>query len=473
MKEEYNCEGHRAWVVWISLIAVILMGVGIFFYYTFLRQTPAALIQVVPNDAVFLFEVNDHDDFVQTTYKGIQPCLNELFAMDVLPAFETVSGKMAASEELPLIISGHASEKGLSLLFNARADKHAFRKLLRSLSIDPANYTSYEQYKIYTYGTNYKSLKFVYFNHVLSVSDNVELLKKALMQHTHPKNLLSDKSFRKLIEVAVKNQKQNWLFVHNPVYFEFLSTWFNESVTSVLGKLKTLSEWSGYQLRISQNEVFLSGYATVDNPKLVDLAGRKSVTEYPDERMPFNTIWYYREAMPDYAAHRFAMLNDSNAICRFLLVPHDTLGKAYNPFEGSAWTDSMRLAYPTGIYPVTEDIQMPDATIFGTDVYRCFIDRDGYYVFAPSMEAMAWYLRDLSRNGALASNRYYMFASTNTASDNLLEFDYFNSSSQRPLFQLMSDKGKTSFVGQHLRVFSITCNAVDDGLASVNLYLGL
>ena len=73
MKEEYNREGHRAWVVWISLIAVILMGVGIFFYYTFLRQTPAALIQVVPNDAVFLFEVHDHDDFVQTTYKGIQP----------------------------------------------------------------------------------------------------------------------------------------------------------------------------------------------------------------------------------------------------------------------------------------------------------------------------------------------------------------------------------------------------------------
>lgn len=472
MKEEYNREGHRAWVVWISLIAVVLMGVGIFFYYTFFRQTPAALIGVVPNDAVFLFEIHDHDDFVQTTYKGIQPCLNELFAMDVLPAFETVSGKMDASD-LPLIISGHASENGLSLLFNARADKHAFRKLLRSLSIDPANYTSYEQYKIYTYGTNYKSLKFVYFNHVLSVSDNIELLKKALMQHTHPKNLLSDKSFRKLIVVAEKNQKQNWLFVHNPVYFDFLSTWFNESVTSVLEKLKTLSEWSGYQLRVSQNEVFMSGYATADNPKLVDMAGHKTVTTVPDDQMPFNAIWCYREAMAEYPAHQFAMLNDSNVVCRYLLIPHDTLGKAYNPFEGSAWTDSMQLAYPSGIYPVTEDLQMPDATIFRAGLYRCFADRDGYYIFAPSTEAMAGYLRDLGRNGALASNRYYQFASTNTASDNLLEFDYFNSSSQRPLLQLLSDKGKSSFLGQHLRVFSITCNSVDDGLASVNLYLGL
>ena len=65
-------------------------------------------------------------------------------------------------------------------------------------------------------------------------------------------------------------------------------------------------------------------------------------------------IWCYREAMAEYPAHQFAMLNDSNVVCRYLLIPHDTLGKAYNPFEGSAWTDSMRLAYPSGIYPVTK-----------------------------------------------------------------------------------------------------------------------
>ena len=187
----------RPWVIWITLLAVILAGVGVFFYYNFFRQEKSELIEAIPTDAAFIFALNDNDGFVAGSAR-VAPYLNELFVMDALPAYETMRGKLPAGE-YDLTVSGHTTDNGVSVLFNMHADKAAFKRLLRALSIDPNNYTGFEGNRIYTYGTNFKSMKFVYFNHIISISPDIELLKRAIVQHNHPKNLLSDKQFKEML----------------------------------------------------------------------------------------------------------------------------------------------------------------------------------------------------------------------------------------------------------------------------------
>ena len=199
MKEEYNTEKHRGWAIWLSIFALLLIGVGIFFYYSFFRQSRSELIEAVPTDAQYVFEINDNPAF-QKGVASMAPYFTEAFALDVLPAYEDIYKQMAGTYDLT--ISGHRSANGIRVLFNTHIEKAVFKKLLRALSIDPANFTSFEHYKIYTYGTHFKSLKFAYFNHILTVSDDIDLLKKALIQHTHPKNLLSDKSFKDLYNLT-------------------------------------------------------------------------------------------------------------------------------------------------------------------------------------------------------------------------------------------------------------------------------
>lgn len=469
MKEEYNREGRRSWAIWISIIAILLIGIGIFFYYTFLRQTKSELIEAVPIDAVFLYELNDNDGFVKSV-QPLQPCFNELFAMDAFNAYESVYHKLYG-ESIPATISGHNTANGFSLLFNTRIEKAAFKKLLRSLSIDPANYTAYEQHKIYTYGTNYKSLKFVYFNHILSISDNIELLEKALMQHTHPKNLLSNKSFKSLYDIAEKNKKQNWILINNSTYFDFLGTFFNPDVTNVLDKIKDYAQWSAYQLRISKNEVFLSGYVTTDSPKFSTISSQASNSETPADIMPINTPWYYKVEMPKQTSYRFALVNDSAQTHRYLAIACDTLKHAYTPFQSDAQAETYNTTYPDGLYPITDSICKPNLSEFDKDDYRFFIEKDGYYIFASSQDDIRFYLNKLN-NSTLTENRFYQLASSNTASNSLLEFSFFNSNNQALWQKKLSDKGRNTHFGQQLKIFTISFNSLDDNFATVNIYAG-
>ena len=250
---------NRPWIIWLTIAAVMLAGVGVFFYYNFFRQSKSELIEAIPTDAAFIFALNDNDGFVSAT-REVTPYLNELFVMDALPAYETMRGKLPAGE-YDLTVSGHASNEGFSVLFNMHADKAAFKRLLRALSIDPNNYISFEGSRIYTYGTNFKSMKFVYINHIISISPDVELLKRAIVQHAHPKDLLSDKQFKEMYNLTEKNRKQNWLIINPERYTPYLSSFLTEDLSKKLSNCLKEAGWTALQLRFSGNEMFLSGYA--------------------------------------------------------------------------------------------------------------------------------------------------------------------------------------------------------------------
>ena len=89
MKEEYNTEKHRGWAIWLSIFALLLIGVGIFFYYSFFRQSRSELIEAVPTDAQYVFEINDNPAF-QKGVASMAPYFTEAFALDVLPAYEDI-----------------------------------------------------------------------------------------------------------------------------------------------------------------------------------------------------------------------------------------------------------------------------------------------------------------------------------------------------------------------------------------------
>ena len=84
---------NRLWLIWLTVIAVILAMVGVFFYYNLLRQSKSELIEAIPTDATFIFAINDNDAFVRDS-KSVMPYLNEMFLLDALPAYETMRGKL-------------------------------------------------------------------------------------------------------------------------------------------------------------------------------------------------------------------------------------------------------------------------------------------------------------------------------------------------------------------------------------------
>ena len=466
MKEEYNTEKHRGWAIWLSIFALLLIGVGIFFYYSFFRQSRSELIEAVPTDAQYVFEINDNPAF-QKGIASMAPYFTEAFALDVLPAYEDIYKQMAGTYDLT--ISGHPSANGIRVLFNTHIEKAVFKKLLRALSIDPANFTSFEHYKIYTYGTHFKSLKFAYFNHILTVSDDIDLLKKALIQHTHPKNLLSDKSFKDLYNLTSKNLKQNWVLLQNPGYSQHIATFLTKEAYARLRKAIPMSDWSAFQIRIGHNEVTLSGYtATNDLLKEAVRQNAKRSFDTPSEMLPFDTEWYYKKAGENCATCTFSLAGDSSKHHEFLLVMQDTLHKVLVPFGSEERADAFRNQHPSCIYPITDStfINLKKLT---SASYALFVERSNALLFAPSPEALTLYYKTLNNKGDISDNRYYRFSQNNAASSNLIDFTFYNTNGATQTF--FSPNGKSSFLGRDLAIFSANCTSVTDEYASVNIYI--
>ena len=485
---------NRPWVIWLTIIAILLAGLGVYLYYNFFRQSKSELIEAIPTDAAFIFTLNDNDGFVSSS-KEVTPYLNELFAMDALPAYETMRGKLPAGE-YDLTVSGHVQNNAVSLLFNTHADKAAFRRLLRALSIDPNNYTAFENNRIYTYGTNFKSIKFVYTNHIISFSTDLELLKRAIVQHSHPKNLLSDKEFKKIYQLSEKNQKQNWLIINTKDYTPYLSTFLNGEASNALGNCLNPIGWTALQLRFSCNGMYLSGYTLVSQPNdncfdfFVQRSGNGSgITNL----FPAKNDWYAQLETPKIRENNkvktlqhseqlvelnlsevgyFSLRTDS---CnhRFAILLPDSSKNVLEVFYGNAVAaDSVRNAHPDGFFSIP--FPLPQLlTTFAPDSATWFMEKDDALIFSDSKEALKAYQSSMKSVGGLVQNRLYPFVNEAVASTSLLNFVIFNEEGNTFWTERLSEKGKASRFGKDLRIFSLSCETMDErnGLLPVNLYL--
>jgi len=484
----------RPWLIWLTIFAVIAVGVGAYFYYTLFRQSKSELIEAIPTDAAFVFALNDNDGFVSSTAM-LTPYLNELFVMDALPAYETMRGKLPAGE-YDLTVSGHTQGNTISLLFNMHADKAAFKRLLRALSIDPNNYTAFENNRIYTYGTNFKSMKFVYLNHIISFSSDIELLKRAIVQHAHPKNLLSNKQFKEVYQLTEKNRKQNWLIINPSSYMSYLSSFLKEESANKLSDGMKKAGWTAFQLRFSGNEMHFSGYMLTDNPDSEDFEffvkkagdGMTITNLYPA-----NIDWYTHLETPkahDFKSKKlfddpqttcdlapseigyFSLRSDSTEYRYAILLPNGEKSAMEILYKDAHRADSARAAHPDGLFPTPQPVR-PLLKAFAPDSATWFIEKEDALVFADSKEALKLYQSQLKSAGGLTQNRLYPFVNDAVASSSILNYVLFNDASSTFLNSCLTEKGKASITGQNLRILSFSCETMDKekSLLPVNLFL--
>ena len=102
-----------------------------------------------------------------------------------------------------------------------------------------------------------------------------------------------------------------------------------------------------------------------------------------------------------------------------------------------------------------------------------FVETGDALVFADTKEALTVYQNSLKTAGPLTQNRLYPFVNEAVASSALLNFVIFNEENNTFWADHLSEKGKTSHFGKNLRIFSLSCDAVEENLhlVPVNLYL--
>ena len=119
---------NKGWIITTAIVGIVLIFAAIFFYNNFFRQTSGPLIETVPADAAFIFEINDNEQFVKTS-ASLMPYLTEMFALDGLAGFESFLEKMP-KQDGPILVSGYVSDGKIVPLFSTRMEERYFKSLL-------------------------------------------------------------------------------------------------------------------------------------------------------------------------------------------------------------------------------------------------------------------------------------------------------------------------------------------------------
>jgi hypothetical protein len=83
----------KNWVVISTIVVIISAMIGLYLYNNTFRQAHADLIETVPTDANYIFQVNDNRSFVKDA-TPLLPYLVEIFNMSSFAGFEFFSGSI-------------------------------------------------------------------------------------------------------------------------------------------------------------------------------------------------------------------------------------------------------------------------------------------------------------------------------------------------------------------------------------------
>jgi hypothetical protein len=247
----------------ITGAAILLFCGGVFFYYYFFRQINAQLIETIPADAAFLFQINDNETFLKTV-KNIHHYINPLFGLDAYPGCQFFVDQLPGKYN-QVVFSGHTNGESFAILFACKINERAFKQLLTRLQIDEKNCDKFDNCKIYNYGTHLKRFVFTYHKGIFFASENMILLRKAITQLKNPRNLTVVKSFDLLFNIMEKNKKQNWLILNHKRYFSIFESYFNEATNVTLNHFASNASWAAYQIRFSKLNMSLSGYLSIND----------------------------------------------------------------------------------------------------------------------------------------------------------------------------------------------------------------
>ncbi len=496
--KQYPQDSRRWWLVTLTILGILIMGIAIILYHNFFRQNNAKLIETVPEDAAFVFEINNNPNFVKSALAtNTKKYLDELFAFDAFPGFQSFVDKSKLESNMSAIISGHLKNDRMVLLFSTRMDERIFKELLKTLKIDPRNYISFENTQIYSYGTHYKKFNFVLHNNIFAASEDVDLLKQSIAKLRHPHNLLSDKQFKKLYALTEKNTKQDWLIVNHERYADPMANIVAEDFRNEFLKIKNIAKWSAFQIRISDNELHLDGYTLATEPFLTKLTDQPTGDEMPTDILPFNSNFYYSMHTPEPDAFRKQMATlfptESAALATwdkvrpassllfsiskdtltyyYFAVPADTnILKSEQLLAEDQTPDSIVLfkhfdLCKAGLAPITT----PISTFHQHADMTYFTEYHGYYIFANSIAALKAYITAILANTIL-NNPYYKVSKNNMPTDNNMEFFFFNSQDNNKISPFMDKSHKHSALTE-AKVFTYSVSAPVGDLSTTNIFI--
>ena len=484
----------KGWIITSAITVIIIMLAAIFFYNNFFRQNSGPLIETVPSDAAFVIEINDNEQFVKTS-ASLMSYLTDLFALDGLAGYESFLEKMPKKNG-SILVSGFVSDGSIVPLFSTRMEERYFNKLLKLLQIDPRNNIKFEGYEIYSYGTHYKDFKFVFHNNVFSVSEDVELLKKSIVQLRYPKGLTSDKSFKHLHKMVDKNVKQNWLLLNPTAYAEYLKSKIDERFAAIVDAWAGKSSWCAYQLRFSDVEMFLSGYMDTENTSVQQYDSAIPEGEFPQRVVPITAnslvivddqnygglvdAWARNEVADEkQAAFRrlapvhavFFSLPGDSCDYHYLAMKQDTAMASFASFfMDSLNVDSIQKNTPKSVFTcIPLDFASQFSALYQHDSYKCMMQVKDYFVLADTSTTLEYYKKVVKKSNYIESGNAFKFASANTPSDAVWSFTYFNQDGQLKNFMTKDFAKKSSL--NDLKIFSISHAVPSQRLVGSNIYL--
>ena len=484
----------KGWIITTAIVGIVLILAAIFFYNNFFRQTSGPLIETVPSEAAFIFEINDNEQFVKTS-ASLMPYLTEMFALDGLAGFESFLEKMPKKDGL-IMVSGFVNDGKIVPLFSTRMEERYFKSLLKLLQLDPRNNIKFEGYEIYSYGTHYKDFKFVFHNNVFSVSEDVELLKKSIVQLKYPKGLTSDKSFKLVHKMVDKNTKQNWLLLNPTVYAEYMKSKTEEPYFAMIDAWAGKSSWCAYQVRFSDVEMFLSGYMDTEKDEIQQYGSAVPEGDFPQRVVPItaNALTVVDDANPQSLAQYWDVNGLSDIYQQkcyqriapvymvYFSLPADTCNYHYcamkidtalasfdSFFNEDLNVDSIQKNTPKSVFACN---LIDFASLFSAlynDSYKSMMQVKDYYVLADTSTTLEYYKKVVKKTNYIETGNQFRFASANTPSDAVWSFTYLNQDDQ--LKKLMNkDYAKKSKLND-LKVFTISHTVPSQRLVGSNIYL--
>ena len=486
---------NKGWIITTAIVGIVLILAAIFFYNNFFRQTNGPLIETVPADAAFIIEINDNEQFVKTS-ASLMPYLTDLFALDGLAGYESFLEKMPKKDG-PILVSGFVSDANIVPLFSTRMEERYFKKLLKLLQIDPRNNIKFEGYEIYSYGTHYKDFKFVFHNNVFSVSEDVELLKKSIVQLRYPKGITSDKSFKQVHKMVDKNVRQNWLLLNPVKYAEYLKSKVEEQYTGLFDAWAGKSSWCAYQIRFSDVEMFLSGYMDAETAEVQQYEAAVPEGEFPqrvvpitanalavvDNDNPKSLVKYWEENSLSTPYQQECYLHIAPIYSVFFTLPADTCDYHYcalkidtttstfaSFFADEVDVDSLQKNTPRSVFACNlVDFASRFSTIYQNDSYKYMMQVKDCYLLADTSTTLEYYKKVVKKSNYIETGNQFKFASSNTPSDAVWSFTYFNQDGQLKNY-MTKDFAKKSKLND-LKIFSISHTVPSQRLVGSNIYL--
>ena len=245
-------------------------------------------------------------------------------------------------------------------------------------------------------------------------------------------------------------------------------------------------------MRFSDVEMFLSGYLDLENSVIQQYANSSANSDFPQRIVPITaqvlTIvddrnysqleQTWAESGTNESFHRLAPVQSV-----FFSLPGDTCDYHYcvmkidtsvasfaSFFDSSLNVDSIQRNTPKSIFScLPVDYASKLSYIFRGDEYHYMMPMKDYYLLADESTTLEYYKKLMKKTNCLETGNLYKFAATNTPTDAVFKFYFFNQDENLKKQMAVDVASKSSL--NDLKAFSFSIAKPSQNVAGSNVYL--